>query len=247
MNRTVSGAIAVLLRCSRRALRRCHIGALVVGFSTITGLLMMTGCADNTRNGASAPSPRPGNFPVVEPFALDEAGSRVSVTFELPDARDNGILRPVFVGFRAINTSAETDAALREAMKVTDYLHETPIPVRLKLWRIDDAEPKPVVLSDGHWDMQNKRAWWEPHPEKVFTLHPAGSTDNRPLIDSGLYDLDEVYYIHEFARIVPPTPGRYRLEVENLESHPMLQQQKQLLTLLRYELLVSHYQQRGIE
>lgn len=221
--------------------------ACAVGLATITGMLIMTGCADKSRTEISASVPRAGNFPVIEPFALDQAGSTLTVTFELPDARDNGILRPVFVGFRAVDAAGGGDEELREAMKVTDYLHRSPLPVRLRLWRIDGGESKSVVLSDGHWDMQNKRASWEPHPDDVFTLHPAGSTDHRPLIDSGLFEFDRVYYIHEFARIIPPTPGRYRLEVANLESHPALQEQKRHLPVLRYEILVSHYLQRGIE
>lgn len=208
----------------------------------------MTACADKPRTEASAPLPRPGNFPVVEPFALDQAGSRLAVAFELPDAREDDIPRPVFIGFRAIDSAGNADSNLRDAQVVMDYLHEAPIPVRLRLWQIgnDGEQPEPVVLHEGHWDMQAKRASWLPHPEEVFSLHPAASTDNGPLIDSDLFEFDKAYYIHEFARIVPPTPGRYRLKVENLESHPTLSEQKELLPGLRFELLVSHYQQRGI-
>src|SRR5690606_29042754 len=84
------------------------------------------------------------------------------------------------------------------------------------------------------------------HSDEVFTHHPAASTDNTPLINIGFYETDKAYYIHEFAQIVPPEPGRYRLEVESLESHPVLADLKQVLPDLKYELLVSHYYPRCI-
>src|SRR5690606_6508805 len=72
-----------------------------------TGLLAMTACADRPRADASHPHSRPGNFPVVEPFALEQAGSRLTVDFELPEAPRNGGPRPVFIGFRAVNATSE--------------------------------------------------------------------------------------------------------------------------------------------
>lgn len=224
-----------------------YVRTFLATLVTLIGILLMTACADNSRISPPEPSLRSGNFPVVEPFAIDQGGSKHSVIFELPDVRDNGILRPVFIGFRAVNAAGGTEEKFRNSQKVMDYLHEAPMPVRLKLWRIDEGEPKPIVLSDMHWDVQAKRASWHLHPDETFTYHSAASTDNRPLIDFGHYDLDRAYYIHGFARIIPPTPGRYRLEFESLESHPILIDLKRELPVLHYELLVSHYHQRGIE
>ncbi|WP_180545400.1 hypothetical protein [Luteimonas deserti] len=185
---------------------------------------------------------------MVEPFPLDQAGSSVSVTFELPDARDNGILRPVFVGFQAVDRKGRgPDEEMLAAQTVRDYLRNEAIPVRVRLWRIEGTEWRPVVLSDGHWDMKDKRASWGLHPDDVFRHHFSASTDNGPLIASGHYDFGKVYYVHAFARIVPPTPGRYHLEVENLDAHSVLLAQKEYLSVLRYELLVSHYHHRGID
>lgn len=205
----------------------------------------MTACSEEPRADASAPPSRSGNFPVVEPFALDEAGSRLTVAFELPDGGTDGGLKSVFVGFRAVNAASDgSDEMLRNSMKVTDYLHTSALPVRIRLWRIEATGEQSVTLRDSHRDAATLKTWYEPHSDEVFTHHPAASTDNTPLINIGFYEADKAYYIHEFAQIVPPEPGRYRLEVESLESHPVLADLKQVLPDLKYELLVSHYYPR---
>lgn len=204
----------------------------------------MTACVDKPRADASAPPPRSGNFPVVEPFALDQAGSRLTVAFELPDDTD-GALKSVFVGFRAVNAASDgSDEMLRNSMEVTDYLHTAALPVRIRLWRIEGTAEQSVTLRDIHRDAATLKTWYAPHPDEVFTHHPAASTDNAPLINAGLYEAEKVYYIHQFAQIVPPEPGKYRLEVESLESHPVLTELEQVLPDLKYELLVSHYYPR---
>jgi len=209
-----------------------------------TGLLAMTACADGPRADASHPHSRPGNFPVVEPFALEQAGSRLTVDFELPEAPRNGGPRPVFIGFRAVNaTSDGSDEMLRNSVQLTEYLHESALPVRIRLRRIAGAHEDPVLLYDIHRNIADLETRYEPHPGEIFTNHPAASTDNTPLIDAGLFRDDEVYYVHQFAQIVPQ-PGTYRVEVESLESHPVLEQLKRKLPKLRYELLVSHYYPR---
>jgi hypothetical protein len=52
-------------------------------------------------------TPKANNFPVVVPFAIDRAGSKVTVEFELPNAIDPYIqeptLRPVFIWVRLTN------------------------------------------------------------------------------------------------------------------------------------------------
>lgn len=202
----------------------------------------MTACADKPRTDASASSPRPGNFPVVEPFALDQAGSKLTVTFDLPGARNDDTLRYVFIGFRAVNAASDgTDEMLESSKKVTKYLLESPLPIRVRLWRTDGPKEQSIDLYDRHRDIQNLKTWYEKNPDDIFTHQSAGSTDNGPLIAAGLYDHGHVYYVHEIARISPPAPGKYRLEVESLESHPTLTELKQTLPELRYELLVSHY------
>ncbi|MCD9031457.1 hypothetical protein LDO32_06915 [Luteimonas sp. Y-2-2-4F] len=217
----------------------------LAGFVTITGMLIMTACADKTRTDASAPSSRPGNFPVVEPFALDQAGSKLTIAFDLPDAPGDDGLEPVFIGFRAVNAASDgTDGMLESSKEVTAYLLESPLPIRARLWRIDGPMEQSVDLYDRHRDIESQKTWYEKNPGDIFTHQSAGSTDNGPLIAAGLYDNTKVYYVHEIARISPPTPGRYRLEVESLESHPTLIELKRVLPELRYELLVSHYYPR---
>src|SRR5690606_41695991 len=100
-----------------------------------------------------------------------------------------------------------------------------------------------MVLLDIHSDRADLETRYEHQPGEIFTNHPAASTENTPLIAGGLYRDDEVYHVHQFDQIVPQ-PRTYRVEVESLESHPVLEQLKRKLPKLRYELLVSHYYPR---
>lgn len=227
---------------------RARAAFKVAGLLTLSGVLLMTGCTNHARTPAPSTGTESRSFPVYEPFAIDEAGSQVTVTFELPDARDNGILRPVFIGFRTIQASSDgTDESVARMSALSDFLYTSPLPVRIRLTRIDGGAEVPVVLSDRHRDMVAQRTWWRPHPEDVFMNHGPASTDDNPTIDSGRFDFEAAYRIRHFARIIPPKPGRYRLDITNLESQPSLVELKRAVPTLRYELLVSHYHQRGIE
>lgn len=182
------------------------------------------------------------NFPVVEPFAIDRAGSKVSVEFELPDARENGRLRPVYIGFRGIDKRGDfSDEEVKVAQGIMRYMEDAPIPVRLKVRRLGaGGREEPVVLQEKHIDMrQPTSASLRLVQGDVVTMHRATSMDNNEMIDAGRFDENKTYYIHEFVRIAPPTAGRYRLEAESLETHPILHG-------LRYELIVSHYYEKGI-
>ncbi len=218
-------------RLSNAAPRRILIAAC--------GLLvaMLAACAAAPESAAKDPG-----FPVVVPFAIDRAGSKVTVEFELPNAMEGSRLRPVYVGFRGIGKKGRfTDEELEASIKVTDYMASAPLPVRLELTKLGRQEgDKPVALHDMQLDMAARNpASYHALQGDVATVHGATSMDNAEMIDAGKYDSSKTYHIHEFVRIVPPTPGRYRLEVESLESHTILRG-------LRYELIVSHYYERGI-
>jgi hypothetical protein len=189
-------------------------------------------------------TPKADNFPVVVPFAIDRAGSKVTVEFELPNAIDPYIqeptLRPVFIGVRRISKSGKlmTDVEQKEWIRRADYLlHDGKIPVRLFLWRYDQGGWQRVILYELHNNRRygQGKFWYEPitDDDTVHELEPA-STDNDALLAAGKYDQEKVYDMYELVQIRPPVPGRYRLEVTNLDDHP-------LLSGPPYELLVSHY------
>lgn len=175
---------------------------------------------------------------MVEPFAIDEAGSHVTVTFELPDARDNDVPRPVFIGFRTIQASSDgSDESVQRMSALPDFLYTVPLPVRIRLTRMEGRSEIPVVLSVLHRDVGTHRFWWELHPEDLFTDHGPASTDNDALIVMGQFDYVAAYRVRHFARIIPPAAGRYRLDITNLEPQPTLVELKRAVPTMRYELL----------
>lgn len=194
------------------------------------------------------PSPKADNFPVVVPFALDRAGSKITVEFELPNALDPHLpeptLRPVFIGVRWVSPSGKgsSDEEFRRWVRRKDYLNREPIPVRVMLRRWEQSEWVPVILQEMHDNVGRStgNVWYEPIAENgiVARLKPAG-TDNDALMAVGKYDSSKAYVAHEFVRISPPTPGRYRLQVESLGSHSAIQGET-------FELLVSHNSHYGI-
>lgn len=192
------------------------------------------------RSASTPAQPTADNFPVVEPFAIDRAGSTVTVEFTLPNAMDGDHLRPVFIGFRAVKTPSRDDAEFQAARKVMHYLDREALPVRVRLWRMEGDRTVPVVPQELHYDAKADRFWYEPvAADGVVTHHEGTGDDAMELMAIGKFDLNHAYYVHQIARIIPPTPGRYRLQIESLTSHAILHG-------LRYELLVSHHHAYGI-
>jgi hypothetical protein len=182
------------------------------------------------------------NFPVVEPFAIDRAGSKATVEFELPNALDNGVLRPVFIGFRGIARGGTyTKEELKESMKQTDYMDREAIPVRIRLWRIENGEPTLTVPKelDEIPGKENKFKYVDISGDGYVIHHDATGHDAEEMMAIGQFDLKKAYFVYQFARITPPIPGRYRLEIESLKTHPMLHG-------LDYQLIVTHYHAYGI-
>ena len=203
--------------------------------AAVVWLVFLAGCGTSTSTHAIKPA-----FPVVVPFAIDQAGSRVKVAFELPAAWDDGRLRPVFIGFRAVDKKGGDDAEFQAARQVMRYLDREPIPVRLRVWRLEGGRRVPVVLHELQRIVEADRSFYVPQESEILTHHYATTDDAEEMESAGYWQEGKIYYIHQFARIVPPTPGRYELEVESLASHPPLHG-------LRYELMVSHYHVKGIE
>src|SRR5690606_4315925 len=102
-----------------------------------TGLLAMTACADRPRADASHPPAGPGNCPGVEPFALGQPGSPLTVHSELPEAPRNGGPRPVFSWVRAVSArSAGAEEMVRISAQLTGCRHGTALPAPPRLRRI---------------------------------------------------------------------------------------------------------------
>lgn len=231
------------------AVGRPSDGNALRGFAILLlgcAMSVATACTSNTAK------PREDGFPVVEPFAVDKAGSKATVEFNLPEAIDpsTGQPRPVFIGFRAVRGAGMSP----ESNAMIGYFDEAPIPLRLLLWRLDGETHQPVLLQKHRWEqdeLHRYRSWHEPHPGDVYKDH------NRFTLDVGQapatldHDPSKVYIEHEIARIDPPTPGRYRLEVESLEDHPVLHPDRYkghpALASTRYELFVGHYNGLGVK
>ncbi|RMH87612.1 hypothetical protein EBB59_12815 [Lysobacter pythonis] len=182
-------------------------------------------------------------FPVIKPFDLPKAGSKVTADFELPNAMDGDHLRPVWVGFRFSIPITKDYAPGEQAasLKRTDYLYESPIPIRIRLWRIEGGERTPVVLHEMQQTIRPSKAWYEPHPDEVFTKHNGAGMDTKEMIAIGKFDYhNRAYDSWEVASIFPPTPGRYHIEMESLEDHP-------ILANLPFEMVVTHYHLWGIK
>jgi hypothetical protein len=206
--------------------------------------LLLAACAPHKS------APKAENFPVVVPFAIDRAGSKVTVEFELPNAIDPHLseptLRPVFIGIRW--TFRDGDLMTEEESKAWDqhrnYMKLESVPTRLRLWRSEQGRWEPVVLQEMHDNFRHGqgRFWYEPiSGNGIATSLRPGGTDNDELMAIGRYDQNEnkAYVSYELVQITPPTPGRYRLEAESLKDHAVIHG-------LAFELLVSHYYHYGV-
>jgi hypothetical protein len=205
-------------------------------------LVLLTACAPHKT------APKGGNFPVVVPFALDRKGSTVTVEFELPDARDPYLeasaLRPVFIGVRWTYKDGDlmTEAESKTWDRQYDYLSREQIPVRLVLQRWEQGKWQLAAMQEEHDNIERStgRVWYEPIAADgiVPGLTPA-DPDHMELAAIGQDQEDKAYATFEWVRIVPPTPGRYRLRVESLQEHSDIRG-------LTFELLVSHNYHYGI-
>ncbi|RMH92900.1 hypothetical protein EBB59_08060, partial [Lysobacter pythonis] len=181
-------------------------------------------------------------FPVIKPFDLPKAGSKVTADFELPNAMDGDHLRPVWVGFRfSVIKKKSSPEEAATWMKMVDHLGQSPIPIRIRLWRIEGGERIPIVLHEMQQTIRPSKAWYEPHPDEVFTKHNGAGMDTKEMIAIGKFDYrNRAYRPLEVASIFPPTPGRYHIEMESLEDHP-------ILANLPFEMVVTHYHLWGIK
>ena len=201
--------------------------------------LLLNGCAPHK----AAPSPKAGIFPVVVPFAVDRAGTKLTLEFEVPYAlypdAPKPLLRSVFIGVRRVSKDGDlmTDAEFKESTRQRDYLQREPVPVRLKLDRWEHGQWIPAGMREQHREIQPgpDRYWYEPvSDDGVVPGIDYTDPDHMALEAIGQRQKDKAYATYEFVRISPPTPGRYRLEIESLQDHPSIRG-------LVFELIVSHH------
>lgn len=197
------------------------------------GLAVLLGaCAPPRPTARPAADRTSGPIPVARPFALERAGAAATFDVELPDAREGGHLRSVFIGVRAVHDPrvAERQDVGRRVLR---YLDEAAIPVRLTVHREVGGAWRPVTLMTMRLDGAGGDARYAPHPDPVFRHHRPAHWDGKQLIDAGLWNVDLAYFEHEFAALGAYEPGRYRISITTLEAHPALEG-------LPYELVVAH-------
>ncbi|MDO5609366.1 MAG: hypothetical protein Q4G62_01060 [Pseudomonadota bacterium] len=220
----------------RRFLMRA-LGLLLMGMSACSPV------SEPAKPPAPAVSQYGDGFPVIKPFDLPKAGSTASADFELPNAMDGDHLRPVWVGFRFSipRTPDYAPGEQEESLKRADYLASQPIPIRIRLWRIEGEQRIPVVLHEMQRTIRPSKHWYEPHPDDVFAGHGGAGMDTEEMIAIGKFDYEHRAYMpKEAAQIIPPTPGRYHIEMESLQDHP-------ILAHLPFEMVVTHYHIWGIK
>lgn len=224
---------------ARTGLRMNRKAALAIAWMAA---LALAACHHQSAPGSEASADHT-QFPVATPFPLDREGATATVEFTLPNTRDGGALRPVFIGFQRLGKAGKmTDAEVEAASREADRLATASIPLRVQL------EPVGAATAGSHpvlQEMQPQRGAdgkyaYLPLQGDVATVHMPTGEDSGEMLRAGLHDSGTFYLTHEIARIVPPAPGRYRLKVRNLEDQPALRG-------LPFRLIVSHYQARGIQ
>ena len=198
--------------------------------------LLLNACAPHK----AAPSPKAGILPVVVPFAVDRAGTKLTLEFEVPYAlypdAPKPLLRSVFIGVRRVEDKGGGENELKEWTLRNDYLIREFVPVRLKLDRWENGQWTPAAMHEKHENSQDRtgRVWYEPIADNgVVQGLDSADPDYMELEAIGQDQHDKSYATYEFVAISPPTPGRYRLDIESLKDHPAIRG-------LTFELIVSH-------
>lgn len=201
-------------------------------------LLLLMACSGLGTEGAATkarPQAKP-PLPVVAPFDISRAGSSVSANFTVPNERTNGnSLRSVFIGVRAIQPRVDVDSeAFKQASGQGDYMEREPLPIRIKVWRLDGGQHQAMALRRRGDDRLNAPTQYVDVVEDIVPRLCTVNADWEALYAVGL-DVDEetAERDYEIVRIKDLVPGTYRVDAESLASHP-------ILSPIRFELLVSH-------
>lgn len=179
-------------------------------------------------------APHVDTIPVVKPFALERAGTRVAFEFEIPGQLDRGSLRGVSIGFRVRYRPREDSHAQDD--RVRAYLDEAAMPIRLIVQRWEAGQWVPVTLVTLVTLNKKNRAGsyaYLPHPDPVFVNHGPAHWDAGELARHGYWDEALAYGDHYIAGFQRAEKGRYRLELETLAGHPPLEGSV-------YELVIAH-------
>ena len=200
--------------------------------------LLLNACAPHK----AATAPKASIFPVVVPFAIDRAGTKLALEFDVPYAlypdAPKPLARSVFIGVRWVFKDGDLmmDMESKAWSQHDDYLQRESIPVRLKLDLRENGQWTPAAMHEKHENSQDRtgRVWYEPIADNGVVLGlDSADPDYMALEAIGQLQEDKSYATYEFVVISPPTPGRYRLEIESLQDHSAIRG-------LTFELLVSH-------
>lgn len=213
--------MSVVMKCSAHRSFRPGLALVLLGLAVA--------CAPTRPQPASRES---GPIPVVRPFALERAGSHAKFGIELPDTREDGRLREVFIGFRAVHDPRPADS-FQKGRPVMRYLMREPIPIRLEVHRWTGNAWQPVTMMKLGRDGKGQATHYVPHEDTLYRRHRPAHWDGGELIDAGLWNHDLIYLEHEIAAFHTPAPGRYRVAVTNLEAHPLLEG-------MPYQIVVAH-------
>jgi len=110
------------------------------------------------------------------------------------------------------------------------------LPLRVQLWKVDGSHQTPVVLHRlNPSTAPGSPVFIQAHSD-VFPLRSPTGADSNSLVKVGKYDMSTAYRQFEVASATAQSlsPGRYRLQVTNLQENPRIAH-------LKVELLVANY------
>ncbi|WP_343649742.1 hypothetical protein [Stenotrophomonas sp.] len=172
-------------------------------------------------------------FPVAKPMDLVHAGAVVEARFELPPPwEDDPRPRTFLIGFRTGGPPGRPDMKPGDA----DFLDKAELPLRVQLWKVDGSDETPVVLHRLNPSTVPGSPVFIQASSDVFPMRSPTGADSNSLVKVGKYDMSMAYRQFEVASATAESlsPGRYRLQVTNL-------QQNSRIAHLKVELLVANY------
>lgn len=183
--------------------------------------------------GGKQPPAYGDGFPLAKPMDLVHAGAVVEARFELPPRgeEDSGP-RTFLIGFRTGGPPGRPDMKPGDV----DFLEKAELPLRVQLWKVDGSDETPVALHRLNPATVPGNPVFVQASSDVFPLRSSTGADSNSVVKVGKYDMSMAYRQFEVASATAESlsPGRYRLQVTNLQENPRIAH-------LNVELLVANY------